>query len=100
MPAAVGDAIDLSYRAAGPRGYWQAQLEIAQRHTVGLRHSNTWIASIYSALGERDNAFAALDRAYAAFETDLIFCRADPALDGLRDDARMAACIRRMGLTP
>ena len=100
MPAAVGDALDQSYRAAGARGYWQAQLQIAQRRRIGLRHSNTWIASVYSALGERDSAFAALDRAHAAIETDLIFCRSDPALDGLRDDPRMAAFIRRMGLTP
>jgi tetratricopeptide (TPR) repeat protein len=100
MPAAVGDALDQSYLVAGAHGYWQAQLKIARRRQIGLRHSNTWIASVYSALGERDSAFAALDRAYAALESDLIFCRADPALDGLRDDPRMAAFIRRMGLTP
>jgi TolB-like protein/Tfp pilus assembly protein PilF len=100
MPAAVGDALDQSYQAAGARGYWQAQLQLAQRRRIGLRHSNTWIASVYSALGERDSAFAALDRAYVALESDLIFCRADPALDSLRDDPRMAALIRRMGLTP
>jgi len=89
-----------AYRSGGARGYWQAQLALARAPVVAgpMRRSQTWLAYVFAGLGQRDSAFAALDRAFEQREGDLLFCKEDPALDPLRDDPRMAALIRRMGL--
>jgi hypothetical protein len=49
-------------------------------------------------LGERDAAFAELERAYASREGDLAFLRVDPRYDPLRDDPRFDELVRRIGI--
>ena len=57
------------------------------------------IASIYAALGERDQAFAELERAFAEHDWDLQCLKVDPLMDPWRDDPRFAGLIKRMGLS-
>ena len=52
----------------------------------------------YLALGERDQAYAALDRAVKAHDTGLLIIRVDPAFDPLRSDPRFRQILRRVGL--
>jgi hypothetical protein len=54
---------------------------------------------LYSALGERDKAFAALERAYAAHDYQLQYL-GYPEFDSLRSDPRFQELIRRVGLPP
>jgi eukaryotic-like serine/threonine-protein kinase len=54
-------------------------------------------ASDYAMLGEKDAAFAALEKAAAAGNF-LDFLKLDPALDNLRPDPRYADLLRRIGL--
>ena len=56
------------------------------------------LAALYVALGEHEQAFAALERAYAAHDTQLQFLRVDSNLDPLRDDPRFQDLLRRIGL--
>ncbi len=56
------------------------------------------IASIYGALGEKDKAFAALEKALAARDWDLFRLKVDPLFASLRDDARSKEMLRRMNL--
>ena len=54
-------------------------------------------AVVYAMLGEKDAAFAALEKAVAAGNhVDTI--KVDPRLDNLRSDPRYADLLRRMGL--
>jgi len=103
-PAAWGTtdvgALREAYAKDGPPGYWRAQLAFYRQYHPVRRKSDTWVAYIYTALGERDSAFAALDRALRGNEGDVLYLKVDPALDGLRDDPRMPEYIRRLGLTP
>ena len=55
-------------------------------------------AVVHVALGERDVAFAWLERAYLVRDHDLAFIKVWAMLDPLRDDPRFAAHVRRMGL--
>lgn len=55
-------------------------------------------AIIYGALGEKDKAFAALERGFARKE-EMARMRLDPLFDDLRDDPRFADLLKRMGLT-
>jgi Tfp pilus assembly protein PilF len=61
----------------------------------------SWVdrASIYTALGEKDQAFAALEKAYQAHDPRLIvWLNNRPEFEGLRSDPRMKDLIRRVGL--
>jgi TolB-like protein/tRNA A-37 threonylcarbamoyl transferase component Bud32 len=57
-------------------------------------------AIIYTGLGDRDDAFAWLERSYAEHFTTLIFLTTDPIYEDLRSDPRFAALARRLNLTP
>jgi TolB-like protein len=56
------------------------------------------LALIHGQLGERDEAFAELERSYAARDGRLVYLRVDPRLDPLRDDPRFADLVRRIGI--
>jgi serine/threonine-protein kinase len=59
---------------------------------------NYWVAVTYAALGERDAAFAELEKAYQARDWFLPRLKTDPFMDPLRDDPRFKDLIRRIGL--
>jgi DNA-binding winged helix-turn-helix (wHTH) protein/TolB-like protein/Flp pilus assembly protein TadD len=56
------------------------------------------IALIYTALGDKDEAFEWLERAYAEHDEDLILLKVDPRLDSLRADPRVMSLLQRVGL--
>lgn len=56
------------------------------------------IASIYAALGDKDQAFTELERAFAERDWDLHRLNVDPLMDSLRDDPRFKDSVRRIGL--
>ena len=60
--------------------------------------NNYWIAIIYAALGERDAAFAELEKAYQARDWFLPRLKVDPFMDNLRDDPRFKEMVKRIGL--
>ena len=56
------------------------------------------VASDYCWLGEKDEAFRWLDRAFRERRFYLVFLKAEPAFDPLRSDPRFANLLRRVGL--
>ena len=76
----------------------EALAEIA-RLSVGHQTATTsalGVAQTYGALGNLDQAFRWLDRAYEERDWALFFCRSDPLLEPLRGDPRWAAFVGRM----
>ena len=57
-----------------------------------------YIASIYATLGDKDKAFAELEKAYAERDSFLIRVLEDPFMDPLRDDARFKDLLKRLNL--
>ncbi|HEX8171599.1 MAG TPA: protein kinase [Thermoanaerobaculia bacterium] len=55
-----------------------------------------YMAALYAHLGDRDRAFAELDRALRERTGALVWTRVDPALDPLRDDPRFAKLLSAM----
>lgn len=55
------------------------------------------LAILYVALGEREKAFAALEKAYDARDLHLQYLRVEPGFDALRDDPRFQDLLRRIG---
>ncbi|GAF89119.1 unnamed protein product, partial [marine sediment metagenome] len=56
------------------------------------------IAGIYAALGQDDEAFEWLERAYQEREPQLAWLKVDRRWDGVRDDPRFSELLRRIGL--
>ncbi len=56
------------------------------------------IAVIYAGLGDKDQAFACLDKAYELRDSRIVFIKVDPLFDPLRDDPRFKNLLRRIGL--
>jgi TolB-like protein/DNA-binding winged helix-turn-helix (wHTH) protein/Tfp pilus assembly protein PilF len=85
-----------AYAKAGERERAQA---ILKRLEMGKEYiSPTGLANLHVALGEREQAFALLERAYAAHDQQLIFLGVEPEFDPLRSDPRFTGLMRRVGL--
>jgi TolB-like protein/Tfp pilus assembly protein PilF len=56
------------------------------------------IAMIYAGLGNKDEAFNWLEKAYQERADHMVFLKVDPRFDPLRSDARMASLLERLGL--
>ncbi len=55
------------------------------------------VAGAYAMLGDKDAAFAALEKVFAR-RTQMLMIKADPDLDNIRSDPRYTDLLRRMGL--
>jgi serine/threonine-protein kinase len=58
------------------------------------------IAGVYAALGEKDEAFSWLERAFNEHSAPLYGFGSDPEFRPLRSDPRFAELLRRMGIDP
>jgi tetratricopeptide (TPR) repeat protein len=86
-----------AYALVGRRAEAQKLLhELVQRSGEELLHPAN-VALVYAALGEKDEAFAWLDKAYDAYDSHLFQLR-DPQWDPLRDDQRFSELLRRLNL--
>jgi serine/threonine-protein kinase len=70
--------------------------ELSKRRYVSLYR----VAQAYAALGEFDQAFALLGRAYEEHAFELVFLKVEPENDPLRSDPRFQDLLRRMNFPP
>jgi eukaryotic-like serine/threonine-protein kinase len=87
-----------AYAQTGNRA--QARAILKQLQTSKEYVSPFELAILYAALGERDQAFASLEKAYEAHDVQFQFLRVSPEWDPLRSDPRFRNLMRRVGLTP
>jgi hypothetical protein len=61
---------------------------------------NGFVAMVLDALGEREQVFYWLERAFAAREPHLAWCHltAEPGFENVRSDARFQAFLDRIGM--
>jgi len=60
----------------------------------------TWIAAIHIALGQKDQAFDWLQKAYRDRSGWLLYLKVEPIFDSLRSDPRFTDLLQRVGLPP
>jgi serine/threonine-protein kinase len=72
-----------------------AQMKRASQHSFVPSYD---LAIVYSGLGEKDEAFRCMDRAFNERPSDMANIKVDPRLDVLRADPRYNVLLRRMGL--
>jgi tetratricopeptide (TPR) repeat protein len=98
MANRMRSAIGMAEAALGHR---DRALEIArnlesesQRHYIGPEN----IAAVYVALGDKDTAFAWLEKGYQARSAYMALLRSDRRWDPIRGDPRFAALVKKIGL--
>jgi len=69
-------------------------IELSKKRYV----SPLWIALIFKSLGQNDQAFEWLEKAYEERDNWLIYFKVTPFFDSLRSDDRYAALLKKMGL--
>ncbi|MFL6228385.1 MAG: protein kinase domain-containing protein [Pyrinomonadaceae bacterium] len=104
MALGVGDAAKppgLAYALAksGRRGEAQKILEEMKERQKREHVDAGDFAVIHTALGDKDEAFADLEKAYKEHSRWMGYLKVDPALDDLRDDPRFQDLLRRAGPT-
>jgi serine/threonine-protein kinase len=87
-----------AYAKSGEREPAQAILKRLETKTEYVSPGE--LAVLYVALGERDQAFASLERAYVVHDSQLQSLGVDPFFDPLRSDPRFKDLLRRVGLSP
>jgi serine/threonine protein kinase/tetratricopeptide (TPR) repeat protein len=90
-------SLGYAYALSGKRREAQAVIEELKKRSKRRYISPTIIAFIYAGLGEKDEAFAWLEKAYAGRDFILVLHRVDPTFDPLRSDPRFADLVRRVG---
>ena len=90
------------YAISGQRGEAQKILRQLLEETKSKVVSACNIARIYAGLGEKEQAFAWLERAIAERDSNLTMpgLKVDTELDSLRSDSRFAGLLRRISLEP
>jgi tetratricopeptide (TPR) repeat protein len=83
-----------AYAAAGRREETEQVLE-ELREISNTRYVSPYlVATVYANLGERERAFADLERALSIRDGRLVWLGVDPSLDSLRQDARFQNLLR------
>ncbi len=91
-------ALACGYASAGKRDEANRILEELNALSEMKHVSPYALAELHSALGETDQAFTWLDKAFGAREGWLVYLNVEPWLDALRPDPRFQDLLRRLGL--
>jgi tetratricopeptide (TPR) repeat protein len=85
-----------AYAAAGKNKEARGFLSVLQQRAQSAYVPPYLIAAIYGALGDKDEAFKYLERAYAERDAHITYLALDPEMDSLRPDPRFSALIARL----
>lgn len=89
-----------AYAASGRRAEARQSLEeLLDRSRTG-HVSKYLIATVYAALGDKNEALTRLEQAYSERSWYLGFLKSDPELDTLRSEPRFKDLVRRMNFPP
>lgn len=93
--AALGHAYAISHQEDEARKILGQLKDRSQQTYV----QPTWVAVIHIGLGEKDQAFDWLQKAYEDRSTWLVYLKVDPLFDAVRSDQRFVELLRRVGFS-
>ncbi len=93
-------ALAYAYAAAGRRA--EAEKLLAQMISLSKRRyvSPLYLATVYTGLGEKEQAIEQINKAYENRHPGLVLIRVWPLFDSLRDDPRFQNLLRRFEPIP
>jgi serine/threonine protein kinase/Tfp pilus assembly protein PilF len=86
------------YPKSGFSGAMKRMIALKEEQARRTYHDPATIASDHALIGEKDVAFAWLEKAYAERSARISYLKVSPAFDSLRSDPRYPDLLRRMGL--
>ena len=89
-----------AYATSGIDGYWRWRLDSATERAKQEYVPPAAFAGIHAQLGQKDQAFEWLEKAYEERQGWLIFLKSEPFFDPLRDDPRFDDLLWRINLQP
>jgi DNA-binding winged helix-turn-helix (wHTH) protein/TolB-like protein/Flp pilus assembly protein TadD len=92
-------ALREAFGKSGIKGYLQKRIEQLKAGPQPEGEAIT-IAGFYAQLGDKDQAFQWLEKAYAEHSDGLVRLKEELAFDNLRSDPRFTDLLRRIGLAP
>ena len=92
----VAEAEKRAQAQSGRKGFLLKDITIAGNPANRATYFPIFVAIDYVELGDKDKAFAWLERAYDE-HIGLMFLKVDPAFDSLRSDPRFEALLRKTG---
>ena len=95
---ALADQVETANSKGGYKSGFADWIEGLQQKAKTHYVSPIRFAQLYILLGDRDHAFASLDRAIQDRNPQLVYLKVDPRYDSLRTDRRFTALLQRIGL--
>jgi serine/threonine protein kinase/Tfp pilus assembly protein PilF len=94
------EATKREYTKSGYPGAMKRFVALREEQAKHIYVDPALIARRHALLGEKDQAFAWLEKAYSEKSAQLRYLKVSPELDSLRSDPRYADLLKRMGLPP
>ncbi|HVS81527.1 MAG TPA: tetratricopeptide repeat protein [Pyrinomonadaceae bacterium] len=98
--SAMTGQLEGANQTLGEKGYWQKRLELTKKLYEQHAATAEAVAEMYAIVGDKEQAFAWLEKSYQQHEDFLVFLKIQPEFDALHSDPRYADLLRRVGLTP
>jgi len=90
------EALQTAYLMSGLRGYWSREIEVLMQQPNQQYVSPVFIAMNYACLGNSDQTFQWLNKAYEERSFKLLEIELDPAWDSFRSDRRFKNLLRKI----
>ena len=94
LAAAIGEDYSTSGYSGVLRSWLEGLQEISKRGYVSAYN----MSEIYARLGQKQEALAALERAYTERDSNLTNMKVEPVFDGIRSEARFQELLRRLAM--
>ncbi|OLC99853.1 MAG: hypothetical protein AUH86_01405 [Acidobacteria bacterium 13_1_40CM_4_58_4] len=92
------EAARREYPKSGRPGVLKRLAALEEEQAKRIYIDPAWTANHYAVLGDKDMAFAWLEKAYAEKSAGIRYLKVDPNFHSLRSDPRYADLLKRMGL--
>jgi serine/threonine-protein kinase len=99
-PPETVEALESAFSNSGWTGFLRQRLKQLEKGATTGNTPYFLLADIYVGLGQKEEAFAWLEKAFEAKDPATLQFKIDPLYDSLRSDPRYVKLIRRIGLQP
>ncbi|MCL5005782.1 MAG: winged helix-turn-helix domain-containing protein [Acidobacteria bacterium] len=100
MSAAEVATLGQAYAKDGVRGYWLWQIRRWREESKHRYVPASWFAYLFAGLGDKDQAFSYMEKAYQERDRRFTILQVAPGWDPLRSDPRFQVYLRRMNFPP
>ena len=98
VPDADAKQLADAFHRGGPRAFFRKSAELIASHQSEHLQRPVDVASYYAQAGDKDQAFAWLEKAYQQRTSSITSIGVEPKFDSIRSDPRFEDLLRRIGL--